>query len=232
MAALYDRMHFEVKNGCFGLRGFSSMHIVHPDIENYLTQLLSSQDEILVEMERLAEKKHFPIVGPQVGRLLAQMAFLTGARKVYEFGSGFGYSAYWFVKGMNGRGQVVFTDDEQDNARLAMEFFKRGGIASCLQVEVGDALDIIHSRRELFDIIFIDCEKERYPQAFDAAIPRLRPGGLLIADNVLWFGSVIQRSDEPSVIGIQKFTKLITSSPKLLTTILPLRDGVSISLKR
>ena len=207
------------------------MDIVHPDIESYLSQLLSSQDDILVEMERLAEKKRFPIVGPQVGRLLAQMASLAGARKIYEFGSGFGYSAYWFVKGMNGRGQVVFTDDEHDNARLALEFFKRGGITSCLQVEVGDALEIIRSQHQLFDIIFIDCEKERYPQAFDAAIPRLRQGGLLIADNVLWFGSVVRRSTEPSVIGIQKFTQLITSSPQLLTTILPLRDGVSISLK-
>ncbi len=207
------------------------MDIIHPDIENYLTHLFPSRDEILLEMERLAEKKQFPIVGPLVGRLLSLMAQAVGARRVFEFGSGFGYSAYWFIKGMNSQGKVIFTDDEEENARLARDFFKRGGLGSCLQIEVGDALEIIDRQSGMFDIIFIDCEKERYPQAYELALPRVRPGGLLMADNVLWFGSVVKRSTEPSVIGIQKFNQLIATTPQLLTTIVPLRDGVSISLK-
>lgn len=141
--------------------------------------LLSSRNEILLEMERLAAKKRFPIVGPLVGRLLAQMAGAIGARRVFEFGSGFGYSAYWFVKGMNGQGRVVFTDDEEENAQLARGFLKRVGLDSCLQVEVGDALEIIDRQSGTFDIIFIDCDKERYPLAFEKALPRIRPGGLL-----------------------------------------------------
>ena len=207
------------------------MDIVHPDIENYLAHLLPSRDPILKEMERLAEKKRFPIIGPLVGRLIGQMARSLGAERVFEFGSGFGYSAYWFLNGMNGRGRVIFTDDEEENARLARDFFKRAGLDSQIQIEVGDAFDIIERQTEPFDIIFVDCEKARYPLAYEKAIPRIRKGGFLIADNVLWFGSVIRPSEDPSVIGIQKFNQLITTAPELLTTILPLRDGVSMSLK-
>ena len=208
------------------------MDIVHPEIEQYLLQLTPSQDEILMEMERLAEKRRFPIVGPLVGRLLSQMAAMIKSRRVFEFGSGFGYSAYWMAKGMGKDGKIVFTDDDQENARLAEGFFRRGGIDSQLEIQVGDALDIIGRQEGDFDIIFIDCEKEIYPDVFNEALPRLRSGGLLIADNVLWFGSVVRRSTEPSVIGIQKFNRMASTHPQLMTTIVPLRDGISISLKR
>jgi len=207
------------------------MDILHPDLENYLMQLLAPRDEILSEMERLAEKTRFPIVGPLVGRLLSQMARMIGARRVFEFGSGFGYSAYWFLKGMDSRGQVVYTDDEEENARMARDFFKQAGLLSRLQIETGDALQIIDRQQGSFDVILIDCEKARYPTALEKAIPRIRKGGLLIADNVLWSGSVIKPSEEPSTIGIQTFNRLVFAEPQLLTTILPLRDGVSISLK-
>lgn len=207
------------------------MDIIHPDIEDYLTGLLPSRDEILSEMERLAEKEHFPIVGPLVGRLLAQLARAIEARRVFEFGSGFGYSAYWFLRGMNGRGRVVYTDDDEENARLVRDFFQRAGLISSIEIEVGDALEIIDRQRDLFDIVFIDCEKARYPLALEKALPRLRRGGFLIADNVLWSGSVIRPSDDPSVGGIKKFNQRVTTDPQLFTTVLPLRDGVSISLK-
>jgi len=207
------------------------MDILHPDLENYLMQLLPMRDEVLSEMERMAEKMRFPIVGPLVGRLLSQMTRMIGAGRLFEFGSGFGYSAYWFLKGMNGRGQVVYTDDEEENARLARDFFQRAGLLSRLQIEVGDAMEIIDRQDGSFDIILIDCEKARYPSAFEKAVPRIRKGGLLIADNVLWSGSVVKPSEEPSTLGIQSFNRLIFSDPQLFTTILPLRDGVSISLK-
>jgi predicted O-methyltransferase YrrM len=207
------------------------MDILHPDLENYLMRLLPKRDEVLSEMERMAEKMRFPIVGPLVGRLLSQMTRMIGAGRVFEFGSGFGYSAYWFLKGMNGRGQVVYTDDEEENARLARDFFQRAGLLSRLQIEVGDAMEIIDRQDGSFDIILIDCEKARYPTAFEKAIPRIRKGGLLIADNVLWSGSVVKPSEELSTIGVQTFNRRIFSDPQLFTTILPLRDGVSISLK-
>ncbi len=208
------------------------MDIVDPEIEAYLSRLSSSRDDILGEMERLAEKRRFPIVGPLVGQLLAVMARSVGAMRVFEFGSGFGYSAYWFLKGMGSRGRVVLTDDEEENTRLARDFFKKAHLDSAVEIERGDALDIIDRQSEAFDIIFIDCEKKRYPAALDKALPRLRSGGLLLADNVLWFGSVLKQSEDPSVLGIQTFNQKVAADPNLLTTIVPIRDGVSISLKR
>jgi predicted O-methyltransferase YrrM len=182
-------------------------------------------------MEKRASERRFPIVGPAVGRLLAQLVRLIKARRVFEFGSGFGYSAYWFAKGMDGSGQVVFTDNDPENGRRALEYFRRAGMEASLQIETGDALEIIDRQPGLFDVVFIDCDKERYPEAFAKSLPRLRPGGLLIADNVFWGGSVLRPSGEPSVLGIQKFNHLTTTTPGLLTSILPLRDGVSVSLK-
>lgn len=207
------------------------MDIVHPDVEDYLNRLYPSGDAVLIEMERLAAKERFPIVGPLVGRFLAQMARLIGSKRVFEFGSGFGYSAYWFLKGMGDDGRVVCTDDEEENAGRAREFFRKAGLESRVQFEVGDALEIIDHQRGPFDMILIDCEKARYPMAYEKTVDRIRKGGLLIADNVLWSGSVVKSSEEPSTIGIQTFNRRISANPQFFTSILPLRDGISISMK-
>jgi caffeoyl-CoA O-methyltransferase len=208
------------------------MDIVNPDIERYLKALFPSTDPILLEMERLAGREEFPIVGPLVGRLLALMARVIHAGRVFEFGSGFGYSAWWFLQGMDGQGTVVLTDDEEENAAYARDFFKRAGLSDRVEINVGDAFQIVEGQPGPFDLILVDCEKARYPLAFEKALPKLRSGGLLIGDNVLWSGRVLSPSEEPSTIGIQQFTRLITADHRLLTTILPLRDGVSISMKR
>jgi caffeoyl-CoA O-methyltransferase len=207
------------------------MDIVHQDIEDYLAGLLPSKDPVLKEMERLAVRKDFPIVGNQVGRVLRLMARLLNAGRIFEFGSGFGYSAYWFALGMKPGGEIVLTDDEAENAELAGKFMARGDFKVTPRVEVGDAIELIDRQEGLFDILFIDCEKARYPAALEKALPRLRSGGLLIADNVLWSGRVVRRSEDPSTEGILRFSGMIAADDRLLTTILPLRDGVSISLK-
>lgn len=208
------------------------MDIVHPEIERYLGELFPSTDPILKEMERQAERERFPIVGPLVGRLLALMARTIGARRVFEFGSGFGYSAYWFLQGMDGQGTVILTDDDAANATRARDYFKRAGLSDRVEIHIGDAFEIIDTRPGPFDVVLVDCEKARYPSACEKALPKLRPGGLLIGDNLLWSGRVVERSEEPSTIGIQQFTRLITTDARLMTTILPIRDGVSLSLKR
>lgn len=208
------------------------MEIVNRSIEQYLKGLQPEHDEVLHEMERLAEERDFPIVGPLVGRLLCLLAKTIKAKDVLELGSGYGYSAYWFAKGIEPEGRIVCTDRSRENATLAQEFFAKGRIQRNMQFEVGDALKIIDRFPGPFDIIFTDIDKEEYPLAFPKLLPRLRRGGLLITDNMLWYGDVLEEHPtEASTRGIKEYTKLLYSSPELYTTILPLRDGVSISLK-
>jgi len=205
--------------------------IVDPEIAAYIDHLLPSQDDILKEMEREGERRRFPIVGPQVGRLLCQMARLSGAAHVFEMGSGFGYSAYWFLKGMPPSGRVILTDDSRENLDRARDYLKRAGFLDRVTLEHGDAIEVIEKYPGPFDIIFNDIDKERYPQAFEKALPRIRSGGLLISDNVLWFGRVLTDSRDPDVEGIRIYNRLVTHTKGLFTTIIPIRDGLSMSIK-
>lgn len=216
----------------FGKEFSSQIELVHPRIEEYLYDLLPEGDSLPQEMERFGESLHFPMVGPLVGRFLFQLALLTKAKNIFEMGSGFGYSAYWFAKAVPEKGRVIFTDTSPELAKTARAFLKKGGLDKKVTFEVGDALHILERYPGPFDIIFMDIDKENYPLAFRKAFPKLRDGGLLIADNVLWFGRVVTGDQDPSTEGIREFTRLIYTTKGLFTTILPLRDGVSVSIKR
>ena len=207
------------------------MDVLHRDIERYLHGLLPERDPVLQAMERFAEERQFPAVGPLVGRFLAQLAHISSARRVLELGSGFGYSAYWWLQGMGAEGKVILTDGSREYAREAQQFFKQAGLDDCIQFEVGDALKTLDRLDGPFDIIFMDIDKPQYPAAFCQALPKLKTGGLFVADNVLWFGSVANKRDNsPETEAIRAFTKL-TYGPGLHTTVIPLRDGVSVTVK-
>jgi predicted O-methyltransferase YrrM len=206
-------------------------YIVNPQIEEYLKSLSPADDTILREMEELGKERGFPIVGPLVGRLLLQLALAIGAERIFEMGSGFGYSAYWFAKALSDGGTLFFTEFSDENARLALDFFKRAEIGNRIKIQVGDSLSILDRTPGHFDLIFNDIDKENYPSVVDKAFKRLRKGGLLITDNVLWFGRVLKDDDSSSTRGIKEFTRLLLSEKGFLTTIIPIRDGISISLK-
>ena len=208
------------------------MDIVNAEIEAYLGRLDPPSDPILIAMEAMGHAQRFPIVGPLVGRLLHLCARMIGARRVFEMGSGFGYSTYWFAQAVGPGGTVVFTDDDPGQARQAEDFLRRAGLLDRVRIEVGDAVAILDRTPGPFDVVFMDIEKARYPEACARALPKIRPGGLLLADNVLWFGSVLEESTDPAVLGIQAFTRLILTTPGLVSTVIPLRDGVSVSLKQ
>ncbi|MEQ9617684.1 MAG: O-methyltransferase [Deltaproteobacteria bacterium] len=206
-------------------------YIVNPEIEDYLSSLTPVEDAILKEMELYAGNNDFPIVGPLVGRFLSQIALMTGAKKVLELGSGFGYSAYWFAGSVGEGGSVVFTELSPGNSRLAEDYLTRAGVRDRVRIITGNALDVLDSAQDEFDIIFNDIDKEYYPEVVDKAYAKLRKGGLLITDNVLWFGRVVSGDNSPSTEGVREFTRLLLSREGFFTTIIPIRDGVSLSLK-
>ena len=209
------------------------MDILDPAIDRYLHELANPRDPILREMEVLAAERGFPIVGPQVGRLLSVLARSINARRVIELGSGFGYSAYWFARAMGPDGHVTLTEDSAQRAGEAREFLRRGGLIDRTEIHVGDALEIIDHVGGQFDIVFNDIDKEQYPRILDRAAAVLRPGGLLISDNMLWFGTVLDDdSAEASTRGVQELTRLLYESEDFETVLVPLRDGVTVSTYR
>ena len=165
------------------------MNILDPAILHYLNSLTPPRDSTLQQMERIAAEKRFPIIGPLVGRLLFQLALLTRARRIFELGSGYGYSAIWFARGLQPGGRIICTDGSRENAALAARFFKQADIEGLVDYRTGDALSLLAKEPGSFDIILNDVDKHEYPEVFRQAVPRLKKGGLLVTDNTLWQGT-------------------------------------------
>jgi len=207
------------------------MHIVHPDINKYLDSLLPERHPKLLEMEQFARERDFPIIGPQVGRLLYQYTKLIGAKRIFEMGSGFGYSAFWFALALPDDGKIICTEASQNNADMGEDYLKVAGLHKRTEFRVGDALKILSQTKGPFDIILNDVDKEDYPRVLEMAVPRLRAGGLLISDNTLWKGKVADATPEVTTRAILQYNRIAFSHPQLWTTLLPVRDGVAISLR-
>lgn len=209
------------------------MAIVDPEIEAYLSALHKGRDPVLLEMESRAAESRFPIIGPLVGRLCQQVAQSINARDVFEMGSGFGYSTWWFAQAVGEGGRVVHTDNDPKSSAEAKQWLERGGLGARVHYEVGDAIEIIKKYPGPFDVVFIDIDKHGYPEALELARSRVRVGGYIICDNALWSGKVTQplAKQDADTRGVLRFNKDAFAAPDLLTTILPLRDGVALALK-
>ena len=205
--------------------------ITIPEVEKYLYDLLPARDSVLAEMERLAKEKNIPIVGPAVGRVLYQYAQLIGARRIFEMGSAIGYSTLWLARALPAGGKVYYTDGDPKNAEEAKGYFERAGVRDRVEILVGNALELIQQVEGQFDLIFNDVDKQDYPKVFRLAVPRLRPGGLFITDNVFWSGRVGRPDPDEKTRSIQEFNRLLYSSPEVFVTLLPLRDGLAICHK-
>ena len=205
--------------------------IVLPKVEAYMDGLLPQRDEVLSEIEEVAATSGIPIVGPAVGRLLLLLARLIDARRVFEMGSAVGYSTIWLARGVGEKGIVYYTDASEENAWQAAGYFRKAGVSNQVRLLVGDAVNLIDTVEGDFDLIFNDVDKDQYPEVFAKAYPRLRRGGLLVSDNVLWYGRVAEANNDEETKAVREFNRLIYSANDLFTTILPIRDGISVSLR-
>ena len=207
--------------------------IIEPRVESYISSLQPKPDAVLAEIEALAEKRSFPIVGRQAGILLGMLARVMGARRVLELGSGFGYSALWFARAIPADGKVICTDLSRDNRELAMGYFRTAGVEARVEFLVGDALQIARGLSGTFDIIFNDIDKEYYPESVETAVRLLRTGGLFITDNALWDGKVADDDvNDATTEGVRSFNRIIFSRPELESIILPVHDGLAVCRKR
>jgi predicted O-methyltransferase YrrM len=210
------------------------MDIVDPRIEAYTASLHSRYDEpVLLEMEAEASERGFPIVGRNVGVTVWVLAASIGAKRVFELGSGYGYSAYWFGKATGAKGEIHLTDGDAANERKAADYLGRAGMWERMRYHVGDALTSFAAVEGEFDIVYDDIDKQGYPDAWRAARDRVRVGGLYICDNTLWYGRVPRDGEPPDDVtdAIREHNAAIAADDRYVTTILPIRDGVLVACR-
>jgi caffeoyl-CoA O-methyltransferase len=206
---------------------------IQDDVEQYLYQLLPERDAVVREMEDYAESNRIPIIGPAVARLLSLLVQISGAKRIFEMGSAIGYSTIWLARAAGPKATVFYTDGDPEKARRARENFHRAGVAKRIQVQVGDALELVKKAPGKFDLIFNDVDKHQYPAALKVALPKIRRGGLLITDNTLWSGKAARPAalEDKHTLGVQEFNRLVYASKELYPVLIPLRDGVTVCRK-
>ena len=211
------------------------MDITDPQVENYIRGLLARHDEpVLLEMEVEARDSGFPAVGRMVGVVLEILARSIDARRVFELGSGFGYSGYWFARAIGPDGELHLTDGDLENERKALDYLGRAGLGKAVAFHTGDALSSFASIDGDFDIVFCDINKEQYPAAWAAARDRIRPGGMYICDNTIRWGAatVLEERDGQlgeTVAAVRAHNEAVAGDSEFLTTILPIREGVLVA---
>jgi len=215
------------------------MNITDPDVEDYIRGLLARHDEpVLLEMEAEGKERGFPIVGRMVGVVLELLARSIGTRRVFELGSGFGYSGYWFARALGPGGELHLTDGDPENERKARDYLGRAGLWDTVTYHVGDAVTALRDTPGEFDVVYCDIDKDGYPEAWHASRDRVRTGGLFVCDNTLWSGRVTGKVDDerertrPELTeAIREMNRAAAGDQGYLTTILPIRDGVLVALR-
>lgn len=208
------------------------MDIVHPRFDEYMRSRLTRYDEtVVLEMEAEADRRGFPAVGRNVGVTLEVLARSIGARRVFELGSGFGYSAYWFARAVGPDGDVHCTDGDPENVSAGEAYLARAGLGDRVTYHMGDALTSFADVDGEFDIVFVDIDKPGYPDAWRAGSQRLRVGGLYIADNTLAAGSgnVLGEGEVPDAM--REHNRLIADDDRFVSTIVPTREGVLVAVR-
>src|SRR5258706_331542 len=214
------------------------MGLIVPDlVEHYLASLNRVDDPVLDDIARANATRGLPLVDAEVGALLRVLALSVSATRILEIGTAVGYSGIWLAGALPAGGMLFTIEMDPDRAREARENFARAGLTDRVSVIVGDAQRMVAKMAGPFDLIFQDGAKSLYTPLLDKLVALLRPGGLLVTDNVLWDGTVVpgftkdvKNGDDTRAIA--EYNERVASHPLLTSSVVPLRDGVSISVKR
>ncbi|PSQ18749.1 methyltransferase [Halobacteriales archaeon QS_8_69_26] len=214
--------------------------VIPAETARFVRALAEPGDETLAAMEEHGETHGPTTVGREVGTLLRFLARTAGATRAFEFGSGYGYSAYWIALGLGEGGEVVLTERDEETLSTAREFFERGGMAGRATFEAGDAHDAIERHDGPFDLVLIDHAKSLYPAAFEAVRGTVAPGGLVVADNAMVSTSIDfpallaslegeERDLNDSTRGVFEYLTAVREDPDFETVGIPLGEGVAVS---
>jgi predicted O-methyltransferase YrrM len=212
--------------------------IIPDPIERYLAGLNHASDPVLQDLARTGAERDLPLIDAEVGALLRVLATAIGAKRILEIGTAIGYSGIWLAGALPVNGMLLTLEVDQERARTARDNFACAGLADRVNVLVGDAQRTLKKISGPFDLVFQDGNKRLYAPLLDRLVELLRPGGLLVTDNVLWSGEVAPgftktpTHDPEDTRAIAEYNERVNAHPRLLTSIVPLRDGVAISVKR
>jgi caffeoyl-CoA O-methyltransferase len=204
-------------------------------INAYLERLVPKRSQEMQTMEDYAQKVNFPIIGPVCGYLCYQVARMIEARSVFEMGSGYGYSTAWFARAVmeNGGGMVHHVVWDENLSKDARNHLEKLGYTGFIEYHVAEAIETLSKMPGPFDLIFNDIDKECYPESLPMIREKLRPGGVLIVDNLLWHGQVLDGDDnDPTTVGVRELTRLLTTDPDWVSSLIPIRDGMLVAFRR
>ena len=219
-----------------------SDNLTYDAVQEFLIDLVPAREPEMQTMEKYAEEHEFPIIGPAAGYSCYQIARMIRAKTVFEMGSGYGYSTAWFARavqenclenGGDGCGIVHHTVWDEKLSKMATNHLSRLGFDGLVEYHIAEAVETLENTPGPFDLIFNDINKEAYPTSLPLVKRRLRSGGVLIVDNVLWSGRIFDRQEKSaSTESIREFTRLITTDPDWITSIVPVRDGLLLAYKK
>lgn len=205
-------------------------------LSDYVAQLLAPEDSVLEELRHEISRQNLPeiYVSAEVGRMLQVLLAAIGARRVLEIGTLGGYSAIWMARALPADGRLLTLELDPERAAFARAFVARAGLESVIEVRVGDAREalkeLVAGDEPPFDAAFIDADKESYLEYLDRSLELVRPGGLIIADNAFRGGRVLEQDPDEATRAIQAYNERIASHERLASTIIPIRDGVAVSV--
>lgn len=203
-------------------------------VQDYMDGIVPDRPDEMRLMEAFAKSKGFPIIGPACGYFCYQIARMIKAKNVFELGSGYGYSTAWFAWAVkkNGGGKVHHVVWEKELSQMACKSLSELGFDDVVEYHIGEAIETLRDTSGPFDLIFNDIDKNGYPESLPVIKDKLRSGGVLIIDNMLWGGRIFDQNDqEPDTQGVRKFTKEITNDKDWIISLVPIRDGLIIAFK-
>ena len=213
------------------------MHFLPESIEKYITEHSEEESELL---QKLSRETHLKVLQPRMitghyqGRVLSLLSKIIKPKYILEIGTYTGYSALCLAEGLQSNGELHTVDFNEELVNMQQRYFKASPFAHCIHQHTGNALDIIPELDLIFDLVFIDAEKEEYHKYFDLILPKTQSGTVILSDNVLWSGKVTETAEknDRATQTLQEFNKMLKDHPMLDTLILPVRDGLSLSRVR
>ncbi|MGJ8658905.1 O-methyltransferase [Cellulophaga fucicola] len=210
------------------------MHFLSSLLENYIANNSENEPKVLKELTR---ETHLKVIQPRMltghfqGRVLSMLSKISNPENILEIGTYTGYSAICLAEGLRKNGKLHTIDVNEELSYIQQKYFEKSGFADKIEAHVGDALNIIPTLDVTFDLVFIDAEKRSYPAYFEAALKKTRPGGIILSDNVLWSGKVIEPLNPKDVATkvLLEYNKSLKDDPRVETVLLPIRDGLTLS---